>query len=926
MYTTVALFALVVISTLSEARINPCGMPIDGGLCRAYFPSWGYDKKSGKCIEFVYGGCGGNANRFGTREACEMRIFDAIEIGLQGKSFPGVSVSVCQHTKHVTLEYEEPLDSLEAIHKYLHYPEFEMDPQILPSVCKMAKMYEFHSVWRKYGGLLARKISLENIGEVCPLVTLSISRPGGAAIFEDETSRELAIAVKKFMIDNANAIVSSQTGQLSARLFIDVLEGSQYASRETVDGDVNTPTESDDWDLSERVLLYCSHRVQEQEPLDEGNRKNFEDKSSRKLNNKTHASALDTVTDEIRMTIPDSQLAKFDRTSSSHQTSPPSEKTDHARSGEISRQTSCTSEATGTRPPSPLFDSDVETCLLAKTSFGAGSISIHLGKLQGRLVSLSVKRRSAPSGPGSSGSSSVAGAHGNAGLVLSALPASILLPPSPPPELNNPNMMSVVIPSDRNSTANEHCLEDFSPPTTNLRRGSIFRSLGCLPTPLIEARCSAGAVTICSSIDEVEEEALRQVHHWILIAGGTSEDRCLGSTEILRISRPIGCGDKPRDGNEGRRDSLISNNSDIESASNCGFPESTTMCTRLGPPMKSPRSRFALAALDGASSIYACGGSNGNDDLATVERLSFDSEDESYKKWRYVASMQQQRSCCAVATWADESRIMVMGGQCEGSPLSSVEAYHPELNKWISLPSMSEARSQLCAATLSQRGLIVAVGGISETPNTPSTQPSSSSAYANAHLLESADLSPSGEAYDPRCSHWTRLPELLTRGPLIGASLVPLSSSSGRLLLIGGTDGVSTVTQTQIFDSRAWSWLPGPSLSIGRASPCAVSLTPSVTQLGGVGSLSTTPYIAVIGGYNLSSGGFLNSVEIVGVTSSSGQVSPFSVPSNISIRGCVSPDPLFNVPDIPSSHSSSNPRYEEQTECPSQPLGIFSTN
>ncbi|VDL58638.1 unnamed protein product [Hymenolepis diminuta] len=236
------------------------------------------------------------------------------------------------------------------------------------------------------------------------------------------------------------------------------------------------------------------------------------------------------------------------------------------------------------------------------------------------------------------------------------------------------------------------------------------------------------------------------------------------------------------------------------------------------------------------------------------------------------------------------------------------------------------ARSQLCAATLNQRGLIVAVGGISETPSTPSTQPSSSSAYANAHLVERTNLSPSGEAYDPRCSHWTRLPELLTRGPLIGACLVPLSSSSGRLLLIGGTDGVSAVTQTQIFDSRAWSWLPGPSLSIGRASPCAVSLTPSVTQLKDIGSLYSVPCIAVIGGYNLSSGGFLNSVEIVGVKGSSGQVSPLSVPLNVSLRECISPGPLSDISDIPVSHPPSNPRYEEQTECPSQLLSILSTN
>uniref|UniRef100_A0A0R3SJM2 BTB domain-containing protein n=1 Tax=Hymenolepis diminuta TaxID=6216 RepID=A0A0R3SJM2_HYMDI len=467
---------------------------------------------------------------FGAASLHFKRIFDAIDLGLPVKSFPGVSVRVSPDTKHVTFEYEEPFDSLEAIHRYLHHPELEMDPQILPSVYKVAKMYQFSNVLRKCGDLLARTISLENIGEICPLVCLSFDRSEGPAIFEDETSRELAIAVKKFMIDNADAIVSSRTGQLSARLFIDVLETSQSQSRETFSSEANTPTEFDDWDLSERVLLYCSRRVQEHEPLDEGNYKTFEDKSSRKLNNKTHASALETVTDEIRMTISESQLAKFGRTdlvrgasvvlaagwlrrylagrttapkltvclnadwlaticsyfcafvinlaliinlfplafTPSQQTSPQSEKADHERSEEVSRQSSCTSEANDTGPPSPLFDTDVETCLLAKTSLGvpkalslylfaptAGSISIHLGKLQGRLVSVSVKRRPAPSGPGSSGSSSVAGAPGNAGLVLPALSASILLPPSPPPEPNDPNMMSVVIPSDRNSTTRE---------------------------------------------------------------------------------------------------------------------------------------------------------------------------------------------------------------------------------------------------------------------------------------------------------------------------------------------------------------------------------------------------------------------------------------------------------------------------------------
>eukprot|EP00108_Taenia_solium_P004229 TsM_000948700 transcript=TsM_000948700 gene=TsM_000948700 len=422
----------------------------------------------------------------------------------------------------------------------------------------------------------------------------------------------------------------------------------------------------------------------------------------------------------------------------------------------------------------------------------------------------------------------------------------------------------------------DHYPDECSPSGCIHRGGSILRSFGCLQTPLLEARSTAGACIICSTIEDGEDEESRMMCHFILIAGGTSQDRCLSSTEILRISRPF----NEVDSSTGRRASVLSANSDFDSASNFGGYGSVSLTTQPGPVMRSPRGRLALAALEKASCVYACGGCDGNNDLATVECLSFDSKAEYYKRWRFVSSMQQERSCCAVATWADESRIVVMGGQCEGSPLSSVEVYHPESDIWLSLPPMSEARSQLCAASLSQRNLIVAVGGVSETASTPSTQPFKTSI---PNIIEGTEFSPSGEAYDPRCAHWIRLPELLNRSPLIGAALVPLSPSSGRLLLIGGSDGLSTITQTQIFDSRTWSWLPGPSLSTGRASPCAVSLTPPSTQSTTAVS-SGVPCIAVIGGYNLAAGGFLNSVEIVGMAGSSGEISPLNVPSSTSPR------------------------------------------
>ena len=47
-----------------------CMLSIDQGTCEAYDPSFGYNKHTKQCEYFVYGGCGGNANRFSVDAAC----------------------------------------------------------------------------------------------------------------------------------------------------------------------------------------------------------------------------------------------------------------------------------------------------------------------------------------------------------------------------------------------------------------------------------------------------------------------------------------------------------------------------------------------------------------------------------------------------------------------------------------------------------------------------------------------------------------------------------------------------------------------------------------------------------------------------------------------------------------------------------------
>jgi hypothetical protein len=50
---------------------DPCSLPILVGPCEAAMPRFGYNPELNECLEFTYGGCDGNSNRFLTVEECE---------------------------------------------------------------------------------------------------------------------------------------------------------------------------------------------------------------------------------------------------------------------------------------------------------------------------------------------------------------------------------------------------------------------------------------------------------------------------------------------------------------------------------------------------------------------------------------------------------------------------------------------------------------------------------------------------------------------------------------------------------------------------------------------------------------------------------------------------------------------------------------
>ena len=56
-----------------EAVSDACDMPAETGVCRGFFPRYYFDRTTGTCQKFVYGGCGGNENNFETIEDCQQR-------------------------------------------------------------------------------------------------------------------------------------------------------------------------------------------------------------------------------------------------------------------------------------------------------------------------------------------------------------------------------------------------------------------------------------------------------------------------------------------------------------------------------------------------------------------------------------------------------------------------------------------------------------------------------------------------------------------------------------------------------------------------------------------------------------------------------------------------------------------------------------
>ncbi|KFE72017.1 kelch repeat-containing protein [Hyalangium minutum] len=231
-----------------------------------------------------------------------------------------------------------------------------------------------------------------------------------------------------------------------------------------------------------------------------------------------------------------------------------------------------------------------------------------------------------------------------------------------------------------------------------------------------------------------------------------------------------------------------------ESYGEWGYSENVTAAELYDPAsgswsmtgsLASPRDQHTATRLtDGR--VLVTGGRPSNGSISAA--ASAEVYDPASGTWSATGSMITRRSGHR-ATLLSNGKVMVSGGQHEGTSLSTAEVYDPASGTWSATGSLAEARYDH-TATLLPNGKVLVTGGYG----------------AGAAIATS-------EVYDPATGTWSATPSMSVPRIWHTATLLP----NGKVLVAGGFNFLHYELATaEVYDPVTSTWSSTPSMASRR--------------------------------------------------------------------------------------------------------------
>lgn len=216
--------------------------------------------------------------------------------------------------------------------------------------------------------------------------------------------------------------------------------------------------------------------------------------------------------------------------------------------------------------------------------------------------------------------------------------------------------------------------------------------------------------------------------------------------------------------------------------------------------LKEARGRVNIALIE--KTLYVVGGSNGANELDSVECLALDPSVDEKVKWKKCEKLPFARSNGGVC--ALNGKVYCIGGNATGqNSVKDCHVFCPETNTWTSIAPLNTGRCQ--AGVVAYDGKLWVAGG-SDSWNCLNTV----------------------ECYNPDEDKWSFVAPLLQSRRGCGLAVL-----NGRIYCVGGSDGSQSLKSTEYYDPNSKTWILGPSLNTARANVGVAAIEHRLYAIGG---------------------------------------------------------------------------------------------